>query len=225
MMARGWLAMNTPAADWSFSIDLTVAGNLDIYTSSGADLNVVEAMNSLVAWCNGLTRPWFGNTVFSWQHTNYGGRGAPKLASSGLDFDYDPDAQAQTALGIAPELGTFITDNSTGAIGAWYPAAGVSLTQWLRTLGDGDAGGNGAVRSGVPGLGRFAPPVEAWATAAEMAVLPEVLRAATLPRRGQIYDAANDEWRQVSVGGYTQERSPVDAGYYMARLTARGEVL
>ena len=111
---RGLLVLDTDA-DWTFSIDITCIG-LDTFAMSGVS-NAIDAMDSLVLWCNGALRPWFGFTTFSWSWTQYLGRGAPRLTSSGAMFDYGPDATAIATLGIAAELGTFYTTSTTGASG------------------------------------------------------------------------------------------------------------
>jgi hypothetical protein len=226
-MAAGWLAIQTGSAtvEWAYVIDLTVGGNLDTYTSPQTFSDPVAAMDDLVTWCNALARPWFGGTTFDWFAESYAqtGKAALVLRSSGLDFDFAPDAQAETTLGMHPEMATFQTSLGDGCVGGWFPASGLSLTGWVRELPMGEAAGVGAVRHGVPGLARLAPLVSAWATAAELAHLPAALRAATLPRRGRVWHEAQGVWRDVAIGGYSQTRQ--EAHTYRVDLTARGEVL
>lgn len=220
--ARGWMAADT-SADWTFSIDIDCLG-VDTFTASGV-ANVADLMDSLVQWTQGILRPWFGFTVFSWEMVEYSdtGMGAPVLTSSGAAFDFTPDATAQTTLGMPVEVGVFATTPIDGASGAWFPAAGVSLRGWLRNLGKGDAAGIGATRPGVPGLARIAPAVEAVVTATELARLPAVIRTMSSPRRATIWHPAAGQYRRVALGGYTQER--LQGGVYRIEIAARGEVL
>lgn len=221
--SAGWIALDTPDADWAFSIDFVVGGNLDTYAGTGS--NIADEMDAQVSWLNDAGRPWAGTTTFAWRHGAANSRGAPTLASDTLAFRYSPDATAIATIGSPAHMLAAQTTNPNGAIGAWYPASGVSILGWLRELAAGEACGNGGIRPGVPGLARFAPPVEAWATAAEVAVLADVLRESGQPRKGKIYDAARDLWRLVSVGVVTCDRSPSDSRYYSAKFACRGEAL
>lgn len=220
--ARGWIAADT-TADWTFSIDIDCLG-LDTFTASGVS-NLADLMDSLVLWTQGLLRPWFGFTEFSWEMVEYSttGMGQAVLTSSGAAFDFTPDATAQITLGMPAEVGIFATTPIDGASGAWFPAAGVSLRGWRRNLGKGEGAGVGATRPGVPGLAGIAPAVEAIATAEEMARLPAVIRTMSQPRRATIWHPAAGEYRRVALGGYTQER--IEGALYRVEIAARGEVL
>ena len=221
-VVRGFLALET-VGPWGFSADVTVAGNTDTWTVAPTIADPASAMDDLVTWCNALLRPWWGGVTFGWTATAYSGTGlaAVALTSAGQPFDWLPDADCETVLGIHAENNTYQNTLTDGAQGSFFPAAGVTVDQWVRNLGDGNAAGIGAIRGGVPGLAGFAPKVEAVATASEVAVLIASLRYATRPRRAMLWQPHTGQWRQAAIGQVSHGRG--EGAIYRIKVAARGE--
>lgn len=200
----GWLAVRT-TADWGYTIDVTWSGAPDTYTSDPTLTDAVAAMDHLKTWLNAAGRPWHLFNYFDW-HARVGdtGRGEVIVTASDI-FDFEPDATAAATLGLTDEFSVNALTVSTGASGAWYPANGLHLRNWLRPLDHGNAASDGGVRGGVPGSAGLRGRCEAWAKAAEVSSLQIALRAATQPRTAVVYHDLMAAWVDVSVGALTQE--------------------
>ncbi|NDB06036.1 MAG: hypothetical protein EBX95_09905 [Acidimicrobiia bacterium] len=94
----------------------------------------------------------------------------------------------------------------------------------LPFLGDeGNASATGAIRPGVPGLAGRKPSVVGTCDALQHARLIAILRVASTPRRGWVYQRHTQTWIDVALGGYN--RSALNSLWWSVSLDAGGEVL
>lgn len=190
--------------NWAFSVDVTIGG-LETYNNPATKSSAYDAITGLVAWANDAARAWFGFSTFSWSWTRDSSDGGAKLTlmASGLPFDLS--AGAHTLLGLPADVGQNEIGGDQSAVGTWAPASRVAVRRHMRVLDPGDANGAGSVRPGVPGAAAFRPEVAAIGTVKEAARLAVILGTASTPRRGWVYQAHTDIWREYALGHPTRQ--------------------
>jgi hypothetical protein len=191
------------ADNWAWSVDVTVGAATETFTNLATDADAVAALQALVTWANAGGRAWTGTRVFSWAWIRHAASGAALLTLSATGGAFSLTAGALTTLGFAAVAGVTSTTGAAAA-GTWAPALPVSLRRNVRLLDSGDAGGNGAVRPGVPGLACRLPKLDAMGTATDAARLSAVLAAASSPRRAQVWQLHTSSWIELAVGAVSR---------------------
>jgi len=191
------------ADNWAWSIDVTVGAATETFTNAATDADVVAALQALVDWANAAGRAWTGTRTFSWAWARHAASGAALLTLSAVGGAFSLNAGALATLGFGAVAGVTSTTGAAAA-GSWAPALPVSVRRNVRLLDAGDAGGNGAVRPGVPGLACRMPKLDALGTATDAARLSAVLAAASSPRRAQVWQLHTSSWVGLAVGAVSR---------------------
>jgi len=215
-----WLQVETGYIR-TWSVDVTVGADTDTYSSTPSLTNAVDALDDLLAWLNSFARAWYGVVYFAarWDSTSTA-KAEPVVYLTGAGtFDWTPDTAATAAMGWDTLAGVSET-TSSGLAGSWYPARGAYLRRWLRSLGNGPAAATGALRPGQPGDAGQRGEIEALTDELAPYTLTQSLRAATLPRRGLIYNDLSGAWVDVALGPVAQER--LQPRVYRVRITVLG---
>jgi hypothetical protein len=215
-----WLQVETGYSR-TWSVTVSVGVDTDVYSSTPSLTNAAGAVADLVTWLNSFARAWYGTVYFAarWDSTATAKANPVVYLTGAGTFDWTPDAAAIAAMGWAAGAGITAT-TGTGLAGSWFPARGAYLRRWLRTLASGPAAAVGALRPGQPGDAGQAGGVEAVTDESAPYSLTQALRAATLPRRGLVYDDRAAQWVDVALGAVTQER--LQPQVYRVRIAVLG---
>lgn len=210
--------------DWNFTIAVQIGAFNDTYTN--AERSAFDTLETFTVWASAAARPWADSVVWMWSWSKDPATdGAIILLRSSDAATLTMSAGATARLGIASGVGiTFL--GTTPASGTWAPGpvGMLGVVVDLPFLGDtGDAAAVGAVRPGVPGLAGRRPVVSAMANALGNARFVAVMRAASNPRRGWVYQRHTATWVDIAIGAY--QRSPLNSLWYSYTIDAAGEVL
>jgi hypothetical protein len=217
------LSIETTEA-WSWTITVQIGAAVDTYTN--AERSAFDTVTAFVAWASAAARPWADTVSWRWSWSMDASTGGATLSLGSTDnATLTMSVGATARLGIASGVGTVFA-GTTAASGTWSPGPVGLLTVAvdLPFLGDdGAASGTGAVRSGVPGLAGRRPVMAGVCDALQHARLISILRLASTPRRGWVYQRHTDTWIDVAIGGYT--RAAVNSLWWQVTFEVGGEVL
>ena len=209
---------------WAWTITVQIGAAVDTY--SNAERSTFDTLEAFTAWASAAARPWADSVVWSWTwYKDATTDGALVMLRSTDAATLTMSAGATARLGIASGVGISFL-GFAAASGTWAPGpvGMLGVVVDLPFLGDvGDAAAVGAVRPGVPGLAGRRPVVTASATALGNARLVSILRAASNPRRGWVYQRHTATWVDIAIGGY--QRSRLNSLWYSYTFDAGGEVL
>jgi len=209
---------------WAWTITVQIGANVDTYTN--AERSTYDTLQAFVAWASAAARPWADTVLWRWSWSQDVATGGAKVTLASSDAaTLTMSAGAAARLGIASGVGTIFAGTSP-ASGTWAPGPVGMLAAVLDMpfLGDeGVTSATGAVRPGVPGLAGRRPIVSGTCDALQHARLISILRLASNPRRGWVYQRHTATWIDVAFGGYT--RQPVNSLWWRVALEVGGEVL
>lgn len=215
------LALETTHS-WGWALDVTVGAATETYTNAVTDSDAATSVQALVDWLNAPGRAWFATRAFAWTWARQASTGAAILTLTATGGTFSINAGALATLGFAAAAGVTSVTGSA-AVGTWAPVSGVSVRRDFRLLSEGDAGGNGAVRPGVPGLACRAPRLEAVGTATDAARLAAVLATASSPRRAMLWQVHTGSWVEVALGPVS--RSPQGTLHYQFTFDVAGDAV
>lgn len=209
---------------WNWTINVQIGAFVDTYTN--AERSAYDSLQAFVAWASAAARPWPDTVLWRWSWSQDVATGGAKMTLVSSDAaTLTMSAAATGRLGIASGVGTLFV-GTTAASGTWAPGPVGMLAAVLDLpfLGDeGVTSATGAVRPGVPGLAGRRPVVSGTCDALQHARLISILRLASTPRRGWVYQRHTATWIDVAIGGYT--RQAVNSLWWRVELEAGGEVL
>lgn len=210
--------------DWTWSIIVQIGAHVATYTN--ADRSTFDTLEAFTTWASAAARPWADTVLWRWSWEQDPATGGALVTLRSSDAATLTMPAAGTArLGIASGAGLAFV-GATVAAGTWAPGpvGMLSVVQDLPLLGDdGDTSATGAVRPGVPGLAGRRPAVNGTCNALQHARLIAILRLASNPRRGWVYQRHTATWIDIAIGGYS--RSPLNSLWWSVTLEAGGEVL
>lgn len=188
------------------AIGLTVTVGVDsvAYTSGSNQGNTaVSLMVNLLAWLNAAGRPWFGAAVFSWTWERYGLDGGAQITLSATAAFSLSAIAGNNPLAISA-IGPTVAAQFGVALGTWAPKQGngrLSVTgNFGHLAGNGDAGGSGACRAGVPGTALHKLKLSAVGTTIDAIRLAGQLKLATSPRLAHVWQTHTATWLVVALG-------------------------
>jgi hypothetical protein len=209
---------------WAWTITVQIGAFVDTFTNT--EPSTFGSLEAFVAWANAAARPWPDTVFWRWTWVQDPATGGAKITLWSTDAaTLTMSAAATGRWGIASGVGVTFA-GTTAASGTWAPGPVGLLSAVLDVpfLGDdGDASATGAVRPGVPGLAGRRPIVSGTCDALQHARLISILRLASNPRRGWVYQRHTATWIDIAIGGYT--RQAVNSLWWRVQLEAGGEVL
>ena len=200
-------------------VTVTVGVGVGVWTCGAASNSAVDALNDLCTWANDAARPWFGLALFSWSWARQSSTGGAilKVKNSGGVWSYAPNAAAIILLGIAAAGPVLEVVGADAAAATWAPwpdgQLPVALAGLYHDKATGQASGVGTVRPVVPVYSPWAGRVRAVVQASDLRRLPDVLQAASHPRRA---------WLRLSSVQLVSEYvvPPIGAGWLLLALGA-----
>lgn len=217
------LSIETSEA-WAWSITVQIGAHVDTYAN--AERSAYDTLEAFVAWASAAARPWADTVAWRWAWSIDTATGGAKVTLVSTDAaTLTMPAGGVARLGIASGVGNVFA-GTTAASGTWAPgpAGLLSVTVDLPFLGDeGASSATGAVRPGVPGLAGRRPIVVGTCDALQHARFIAIMRLASTPRRGWVYQRHTAMWIDIAIGGYN--RSAVNAKWWSVTIDAAGEVL
>ena len=211
------------ADDWAFSVDVTVGAATETFSNDADDSSAYLAMTAWLVWLNAPARAWTGTRTFDWTWQRYATDGGAKITLSAVGGTFTITGGANARLKLSAAAGVTTTTGTAGADGTWAPAPGIAVVADLRTIGRGDACGDGAVRPGVPALGTNRPAISAVATPTDAGRLAGVLAVAESPRRCHVWQEHTSTWRELALGFVQREASGFS--FYRFTLEASGDAI
>lgn len=183
------LSLQTSQAWGSASATITIGAGVDTWACTPTSNSAVDALEDLCTWANDAGRPWFGAALFQWGWARHGATGGAvlKVKNSGGAFAWAPNGTAAALLGIAAGGAAVEHVGTAAAAGTWAPwpdgllPLRLGSSYWDKAPGQGS--GVGAVRPVVAGVAPWAGVCRAVVGPTEAQRWPELLAAASHPRR------------------------------------------
>lgn len=218
------LALNPDSVDWSVAqIEINDGVTTDQFVGSTPSMDVAAVMDELVVWADATFIPAFS---WTWIRDTSTGGAILSLSATGGTFTLEAtNADAQAGYGLSAGVKGAAAAHlfNDAAAGTWAPTSKMLVADNMRTLGPGDACGDGAVRPGSPGVASYRPRVAGIGSALDAARLAAVLGDADNPRRGVVYQLHTETWIELAIGEVS--RSKVGATHYRFDFEAAGDVL
>ena len=218
------IALQPASIDWSVAeIEIDDGWTTNQFNASASRMDVVAVLDELTAWATSTFA-----AAFSWtmdRDADTGGAVVTLATSSGTFTIEATNAAAQAGYGLSAGVHAAASSHTfdAPAAGTWSPVAQVSVRNNIRSVGRGDACGNGAIRPGSPGIGANAPAVSAYGTAVDAGRIAEQLADASNPRRARVYQLHTGLWLELAIG--TVQRSPSGLLYYRFTIDAAGDAI
>lgn len=192
----------------------------DTYTVDPAENSAYDAIAALVAWATATFAPTFS---WAWSRDSTTSGALLEISATGA-FSMTSNGPAQDYFGWSASYGSSSRHTAaTAALGTLDPSVQLSIRQSLGVLDDdGNTGGRGVCRSGVPGLSLHPVVVDTVLTALECGRLAHVLLTPAHPRQAWIYQEQSETWRLVALGAVA--KSPAAGTLWRVGFDAVGGI-